>query len=309
MKIAAVIVTYNRLSDLKHCIRAIRDQTVKPDTIIVVDNGSDDGTDEWLKGQKDLTVLRQSNSGSAGGQRTGIALTVEEGYDWVWCFDDDCRPEKHALERLLPHMKNNSTAVYNSVPLYDNDTFAFFAYESKSYSDMIGQVNNNIYTGFQGGFFYIGCAISREIVLDVGLPIAELFIRGDEVEYHSRIAERYPVYTIPRSIVYHPREEYFYIEPVRNFTFRFPKNFTPLKLYYHVRNNLMLSYRYPKHTFRIPVSFIKNTSLTMYVILRHYRSREFFAAFFRGIKDSIVQYRQIFTVNGKQPAAYRQMAE
>lgn len=309
MKIAAVVVTYNRLTDLKRCIEAIRNQSAPPDGIIVVDNGSKDGTAAWLSEQNDLTVLAQDNLGSAGGQRLGITFAVENGYDWVWCFDDDCIPDRYALERLLPHMKMDRAAVYNSVPLFDDDTFSFFAYGSNSYSDMMEQVDNNVYTGFQGGYFYIGCAIPKEIVKDIGLPITELYIRGEEVEYHSRIAERYPVYTIPGSIVYHPREEYFYIEPFRSLSFRFPRNLTPLKFYYYIRNNMMLSIRYPKHALRIPFSIVKNTVLTSYVVLRYYRKKEFVSAFIKGVRDSIVHYRRIFHDNGKSAPVHRRFSK
>lgn len=294
MKIAAIVVTYNRFASLIECIDAIRKQTVRPDDIIVVDNGSSDDTPGWLMMQNDLTIITQENSGGSGGQKTGIAFAVENGYDWVWCFDDDCYPDKRALEQLIPHMKKNDEAVYNSVPLFNDNTFSFFAYGAISYAEMMKKVVNNVYTGFQGGYFYIGCAIPRRIVYNVGLPIAEMFIRGDEVEYHSRIAQHYPVFTIPSSIVYHPKEEYFYIEPARIFSFRFPKSLTHVKFYYHVRNNMMLSYRYPKSRVRIPFSVIKNAALTLYVVMRYYRRKEFLFAFLRGLKDSIFQYRKIF---------------
>jgi len=54
-KIAAVVVTYNRLELLKQCIDSIKNQTRKPDEIIVVNNSSTDGTLEWLNPNKDLT--------------------------------------------------------------------------------------------------------------------------------------------------------------------------------------------------------------------------------------------------------------
>jgi rhamnopyranosyl-N-acetylglucosaminyl-diphospho-decaprenol beta-1,3/1,4-galactofuranosyltransferase len=51
MKIIAVIVTFNRLSLLKKCISAVTQQSRKPDEIIVINNGSTDGTESWLSQQ------------------------------------------------------------------------------------------------------------------------------------------------------------------------------------------------------------------------------------------------------------------
>ena len=81
-KIAAIVVTFNRLTLLQECIQALRDQTRRPDEIIVVDNSSTDGTREWLNAQLDLTVVRQGNLGSSGGQQTGIKTAYQKGYDW-----------------------------------------------------------------------------------------------------------------------------------------------------------------------------------------------------------------------------------
>ena len=57
MKIACVVLTYNRLSLLKRCIDSIRNQTYQEFDIYVIDNASTDGTAHWLSLQNDLTVI------------------------------------------------------------------------------------------------------------------------------------------------------------------------------------------------------------------------------------------------------------
>src|SRR3989339_336534 len=106
-KIAAVVVTFNRLTLLQECIESLRNQTHTLDEIIIVNNSSTDGTLEWLNAQKDLTVITQENSGSAGGQHTGIKTAYEKGYDWIWCMDDDAEPELNALEELTKFLSDN----------------------------------------------------------------------------------------------------------------------------------------------------------------------------------------------------------
>ncbi|HYD31091.1 MAG TPA: glycosyltransferase, partial [Azospirillaceae bacterium] len=100
MRVAAVIVTYNRLPLLQTCVAAVRQQTRPADRIIVVDNASTDGTSEWLSSQRDLTVVTQPNSGSAGAYHSGIAAALASDDDWIWCMDDDGVPEVKALEEL-----------------------------------------------------------------------------------------------------------------------------------------------------------------------------------------------------------------
>jgi len=100
-KVAAVVVTFNRLELLKQCLRSLRNQTRKPDEIFVINNNSSDGTAEWLSHQADLTVITQKNSGSAGGQHTGIKTAYEKGFEWCWCIDDDCIAKENALQKLF----------------------------------------------------------------------------------------------------------------------------------------------------------------------------------------------------------------
>lgn len=51
-RVCAVVVTYNRKDLLERCINAVRSQTASVGGILVVNNGSTDGTGDWLDSQK-----------------------------------------------------------------------------------------------------------------------------------------------------------------------------------------------------------------------------------------------------------------
>ncbi|MFV2072607.1 MAG: glycosyltransferase family 2 protein [Thermoanaerobaculales bacterium] len=79
MRASVVIPTYNRLLDLQRTVAAVRAQEVPPDVefeIVAVDDGSTDGTNEWLQSEEDrcsdLRVLHQRNSGPAGARNRGV---------------------------------------------------------------------------------------------------------------------------------------------------------------------------------------------------------------------------------------------
>ena len=100
MNIIAVVVTYNRMELLKRNIRCL--QQNKPiSSIVIVNNGSTDGTTEWLAAQEGLTVINQTNVGGAGGFYTGIQYAYQAGADWIWCMDDDVFPRADCLEQLF----------------------------------------------------------------------------------------------------------------------------------------------------------------------------------------------------------------
>lgn len=100
-KVAACVVTFNRIKFLKEIIPALKNQTRKPDKIFVIHNSGTDGTAEWLAEQTDLTVITQPNVGSSGGQYTAFKTAFEAGFDWIWIMDDDVVPRPECLENLL----------------------------------------------------------------------------------------------------------------------------------------------------------------------------------------------------------------
>ena len=71
-KVIAVVVTYNRLELLQRVVESLKKQSRKLTEILVVNNGSTDGTKEWLDGQEGLTVIHQENVGGSGGFCRGI---------------------------------------------------------------------------------------------------------------------------------------------------------------------------------------------------------------------------------------------
>lgn len=203
--VAAVVVTYNRLADLKKCLDSLRQQTQALDAIFVINNGSTDGTDEWLATQPDLLVTTQANLGGAGGFATGIDTAYKAGYTWLWCMDDDCLAAPDALARLLaapnigPCVKNSMSVSVNS-----RDELAFFIDRpNRSYRKVTDMTDVELVYGV--AFFFNGTLIHSEVVKAIGIPDKELFIWGDEVEYMTRAQKMgFPIVTVPSSVFYHP---------------------------------------------------------------------------------------------------------
>ena len=55
--VGIVVVTYNRLQLLTEVIDALRKQTYNDYQIVVVNNGSTDGTEKWLSQQRDIITI------------------------------------------------------------------------------------------------------------------------------------------------------------------------------------------------------------------------------------------------------------
>jgi glycosyltransferase involved in cell wall biosynthesis len=88
MTISVVIPTYNRRTQVFQAIDSAFAQTVPVDEIIVVDDGSTDGTAEavgYRYGSR-VNILRQDNGGAAAARNSGIR---EARGEWVAFLDSD----------------------------------------------------------------------------------------------------------------------------------------------------------------------------------------------------------------------------
>jgi glycosyltransferase involved in cell wall biosynthesis len=88
-EVSVVISTYNRKDLLPAALGSALGQTAVDHEVIVVDNGSTDGTEQLLASWTDprLRVVRNESSlGSVGGRNTGLAHAEGE---WVGMLDDD----------------------------------------------------------------------------------------------------------------------------------------------------------------------------------------------------------------------------
>jgi GT2 family glycosyltransferase len=234
--VTAVVLTYNRLSMLKECISCLRSQTKKLNSIIVINNGSVDATEEWLNEQNDLTVIHQKNSGSAGGYSRGIKEGVLAGFDYLWLMDDDVLPNLDALEKLLDIKELNIEFSFLSslvtgkngnkinVPVID-----FELNKTTGYADWASHFENGIIRIKQST--YASLLINSKMVPAAGLPIKEFFIWCDDYEYTLRLSRIKPGFFVGDSIVKHLRA----IEKIPALNVETDKKRIPLH-YFAIRN-------------------------------------------------------------------------
>lgn len=103
-KVVAVVTTYNRLQLLKENMEALLTQSFKECDLLIINNASTDGTEEYVQSITDKRVLYYNtgaNIGGAGGFAFGLRKAIEAGYDYAWLMDDDSIVEKNALQNLM----------------------------------------------------------------------------------------------------------------------------------------------------------------------------------------------------------------
>lgn len=240
-KIAAVIVTYNRLEMLKDAIEAIKVQTLKP-RVIVINNGSTDGTQEYLNQTEGITVINQENIGGAGGFYTGMKYACENCFDFVWVMDDDVLPATNALEVLYKdYMTLSATTnvgflcsrVFSTSGEIANVPVIDLKPNSTGYADWGKYLDKGIIRVESATF--VSVFVPSQIIKEVGLPYKEFFIWGDDTEFTRRITNSsYYAFLSGKSTIVHRRVGGALI--LKTFTDR-----NRIRMYrFSVRNNIFI---------------------------------------------------------------------
>ena len=206
LRVAAVVVTYNRRALLQQCLRALAEQTTPLAAIWVIDNASTDGTGEAIqKLELPNLVYRNTgrNLGGAGGFAYGTREAALAGYDALWLMDDDTIPETQSLEALL-HMDEALHGMYgwlSSRALAPDGTDQPMNRQRKTpYRDIDAYKGTKIPSVMAS---FVSLFVRTAVVQKYGLPIADFFIWSDDWEYTRRISRELPCYVVPTSRVTH----------------------------------------------------------------------------------------------------------
>jgi rhamnopyranosyl-N-acetylglucosaminyl-diphospho-decaprenol beta-1,3/1,4-galactofuranosyltransferase len=208
----------------------------------VVDNGSKDGTSDFIENNYDrINVIRlEENIGGSGGFEIGMSWAVERGFQWVWIMDDDAIPTPTSLENLL------SATCYGDVlvPLLETrDGHRYGAWRWEYWSTDISRTLGTDPEPIDA-FPFVGPLISSNVVKKVGYPLRDYFIRADDFDYAFRVKlSGFQIMVVPTSIV---RHDVIASRVVGNcLGWRKMRCLdAPWKMYYDTRNKLYLVKRY-----------------------------------------------------------------
>lgn len=206
-KVIAVVVTYNRLELLKHCIEKILKQNYLCD-VLIIDNCSTDKTKEYIKNKyhvnkKVFYYRTKQNIGGAGGFNIGIRLAIKYKYDFIWIMDDDCMPLKNTLQEFINFEENNhgQYGFLSSKVLWKDNTICNMNIQRQNVYFKVKDFNSKQVKISMASF--VSLFIPTKIVENVGLPIKDFFIWTDDWEYTRRISLKYDCFLLNKSVVFH----------------------------------------------------------------------------------------------------------
>jgi GT2 family glycosyltransferase len=239
--ISVIIPNWNGKRFLVECIDSLRAQSFHDFEVILVDNGSTDGSAEFVEeryGDWIRIIRNKKNLGFAGGNNVGIRAARG---DYIVLLNNDTWTDPHWLEELV-----KATQSDPPVGMWGSKVCSFYQRDRiEGVGELIywdglcrarGQYEHDRgqYNAIEEILFPPGCgAMYRKSLFDgMGLFDEDFFAYADdsEIGIRARLAGWKCLY-VPRAVVYHKNSGT-------------AGQYSPLKAFYVERNRLWITIKY-----------------------------------------------------------------
>ncbi len=189
--VTTVIPTFNRKADVAVAVRTALAQTHRDQEIIVVDDGSNDGTREHLEaehGQR-LIILRTERLGVSGARNRGMAAAQGE-YIALLDSDDEWLPGKLEAQVRFLEARPDYGMVLTDVVQMDRDRRAYGVLRRREAIPEDGDVLK--YVLRQPALAPSSALFRHRVVDDVG-PFDASLPTAEDIDFHLRVALRWKI--------------------------------------------------------------------------------------------------------------------
>lgn len=269
-RVSILFVNWNGKENTFELIESIRKIRYKNHDIIIVDNGSTDGTQEDFKRKgydKFATLIENGkNLGVEEAANVGMREALNRGSDYVCYMDNDVIVEPNFLNFLVEEMeKHPEVAVSQSKVYYANPKnviwcagarYTFRGYRALNQGEVDrGQTDYRTYVDAVDGNFMIRTSMLKM----VGLYYSELFIYDGPMDWFMRVEKMgYRALYVPKSVIWHKVSA----------TYNKLERVGEAKVYYPVRNWLLIIRRNKIFPYFLGILLLELTLLAAYRFLK-----------------------------------------
>jgi len=213
---AIIILNWNSPQLTADCIRSLLAMDAKDYEVVVVDNGSSDGSAQWLPREfPQITVLPQScNLGFAGGCNAGIRYALERNVEYILLLNNDTYVASDFIREMLSRMEGDAQIAVVCPKIYFADHPNVLWYAGGDFSLWTGTPRHRGWKRIDQGQFdgnqviaqATGCAmlVRSDALRDVGLLDEQFWAYAEDLDWSLRFLEQgYRIALAPRAHVWH----------------------------------------------------------------------------------------------------------
>lgn len=240
-KVAIIIINWNGKRDTSECLRSLERLEYPNYKIIVVDNASTDGSQEFLrKNFQGITLIENGrNLGFGGGFNVGIKEAIRWGADYVLCLNNDLVVDKNILRELVKVGESNTKiGGLSSMEYYYDDPDRINCAGGNNLGLVVGKIfgrgelDRGQFNKVRETMLLSGPAMMIKInaLLNVGLFDTSYFYGPEDKDIALRLIKGgYKIFFVPSAKIWHK---------IQGAT---GGRITPLTIYFSVRNCLLFA--------------------------------------------------------------------
>jgi glycosyltransferase involved in cell wall biosynthesis len=190
--VSVVIPTYDRLPLLRRVLAALSEQTYPDVELVVVSDGSTDGTDEYLRSDAkpaNVVYVLQTNAGPAAARNTGVRVATGA---IVLFVDDDVVASPQLVEQHVSshcassHLGGRTVVIGPMVTPDDHDMSAWVRWEQQMLYKQYDAMDRGDWAPTYRQFYTGNASVPRASLLELG-GFDTTFRRAEDVELAFRL--------------------------------------------------------------------------------------------------------------------------
>ncbi len=209
--VSVIILNWNRIDDTFECLKHVENLTYPNKEIVVVDNGSTDGSKQRLRSLKNIKFVDNSeNRGFTGGHIDGIEHSNGE---YILLLNNDAAIKPDYIEKALECFEDTEVAAIGGRAYFWNNNFPvlseknpYYAYQNINYltgegiferkdKGVVQEVNN-----VSGS----GVVIRRSVIDNIGYLYEPFFAYYEETDLFARMKRAgYKILYNPELAIWH----------------------------------------------------------------------------------------------------------
>lgn len=208
-KVTIIIPNYNGLKFMEPCFKALRAQSDQNFELLVVDNGSTDGSVKWLEDHQIPSIFLEENTGFSGAVNIGIRESVTP---YVILLNNDTEPQPDYVKEMVKAIERSPKIFSVSskmIQLYQKDLMDdagdMYSVLGWAYQRGVGQKSSGYNKACRVFSACAGAAIYRREVFDKIGGFDEdhfAYLEDIDVGYRAKICG-YENWYCPKAVVYH----------------------------------------------------------------------------------------------------------